>query len=193
VLQHSTQSGRHPLSERGADFYATPPEAVRALLRIEKLPRNIWEPACGAGAIVTPLRAAGHHVSWSDLYDWGCPGCRTGVNFLNETHAPDGTTCIVTNPPYSLAEQFVAHALELVPHVVMLLRLAFLESERRSPLLDRGMLARVHVFKNRLPMMHRHGWAGPRASSAIPFAWFVWSRNHHGPIILDRIVWTREV
>ena len=32
---------------------------------------------------------------------------------------------------HPLAEQFVAHALDLCPRVVMLLRLAFLESERR--------------------------------------------------------------
>ena len=84
----------------------------------------------------------------------------------------------------------MAHALELVPRVVMLLRLAFLESERRAPILDRGALARVHVFRNRLPMMHRAGWAGPRASSAIPFAWFVWDRDHQGPTTIDRISWT---
>ena len=53
-----------------------------------------------------------------------------------------------------------------MPRVVMLLRLAFLESKRRSGILDGGQLARVHVFRNRLPMMHRAGWAGPKASSA---------------------------
>ena len=57
-----------------------------------------------------------------------------------------------------LAEKFVTHALELVPRVVMLARLAFLESERRSAILDGGKLARVHVFKQRLPFMHRDNW-----------------------------------
>jgi hypothetical protein len=189
VLQHSAQSGRHPLSERGTDFYATPAPAVRALLRVEKLPHRVWEPACGSGAIVSILRAAGHDVHASDLYDWGCAYSRAGADFLREESAPAGFTYIVTNPPFAQAEQFIAHALELCPRVVMLLRLAFLESERRTPLLDSGLLARVHVFKNRLPMMHRHGWAGPRASSAIPFAWFVFDRNHRGPITLDRISW----
>jgi hypothetical protein len=76
-----------------------------------------------------------------------------------------------------------------LPLVLMLLRLAFLESERRSPLLDGGHLARVHVFKRRLPMMHRDGWSGPRASSSVPFAWFVFDRGHHGPTMIDRISW----
>jgi hypothetical protein len=38
-------------------------------------------------------------------------------------------------------------------------------------------------------MMHRDGWTGPRASSAIPFAWLVWSRDHRGPPIFDRVSW----
>jgi hypothetical protein len=37
MLDHSAQSGTHSLLERGPDFYATPPQAVRALLRVEKL------------------------------------------------------------------------------------------------------------------------------------------------------------
>jgi len=70
-----------------------------------------------------------------------------------------------------------------------LLRLAFLESKRRSAVLESGWLKRVHVFRERLPMMHRAGWQGPRASSSIPFAWFVFDRDHRGPIELRRISW----
>jgi hypothetical protein len=189
ILDHSAQSGRHSLAARGPDFYATPPEAVRALLRVEKLTRKVWEPAAGCGAIAETLRTAGHIVHASDLHDWGCPDCRIGVDFLDARRAPAGVTCIVTNPPYKLAEQFVTHGLKRCPYVVMLLRLAFLESERRSPLLDYGLLARVHVFKDRLPFMHRHNWEAPRASSAICFAWFVFDRNHRGPATLNRISW----
>jgi Protein of unknown function (DUF3102) len=69
------------------------------------------------------------------------------------------------------------------------LRLAFLESTRRSAILESGTLARVHVFKRRLPMMQRDGWAGPRASSAVAFAWFVWDSEHRGPAIIDHIIW----
>ena len=96
---------------------------------------------------------------------------------------------IITNPPFKLADQFVAHALDLAPRVCMLLRLAFLESERRTPILESGHLARIHAFRDRLPMMHRAGWQGPRASSSIPFAWFVFDRNRDGPATIDRISW----
>jgi hypothetical protein len=181
---------KHALNERKDDLYETPAVAVEALLRVESLPHYLWEPACGRGNIVNVLRAAGHEVVASDLVDYGIPITAPGyygVDFLMEHRLPNGTQAIVTNPPYRLAEQFVAHALELYPLVIMLLRLAFLESERRSRILDSGTLARVHVFKRRLPMMHRDGWTGPRATSAIPFAWFIWDRAHQGPPVLHRI------
>lgn len=92
----------------------------------------------------------------------------------------------MTNPPYKDAGAFVRRALELAPRVVMLLRLAFLESERRSDVLDGGRLRRVHCFAKRLPMMHRAGWTGPKAVSAIAFAWFVWDEKK-GPTTIDRI------
>jgi hypothetical protein len=85
------------------------------------------------------------------------------------------------------AADFVRHALALVPTVISLGRLAFLESEARSDLIDDGPLARVHIFKKRLPMMHRAGWDGPRAASSVCFAWFVFERDHRGKPTLDRI------
>jgi hypothetical protein len=83
----------------------------------------------------------------------------------------------------------VAHALDLCPHVVMLLRLAFLESERRTGILEGRGLARVHVFRKRLPMMHRDEWQGRKANSGMAFGWFVWNREHNGPATIHRISW----
>jgi len=184
---------RHPLADRGHDLYETPPVAVRALMDTEWLPHRIWEPACGPGAIVRELRAGGHAVTASDLVDCGCKGQTADADFLAATAAPDGVDCIVTNPPFKDAGAFVARALELCPRVIMLLRLAFLESERRRPILENGTLARVHVFRNRLPMMHRDGWEGPKTTSTTAFAWFVWDRSHRGPTAMHRISWRAPV
>lgn len=189
MLDHAANPGRHALKERKDDIYETPAEAVRALLAAEQLPEIIWEPACGPGSIVRVLREAGHKVYATDLVDYGCPDSEARVDFLMEQDPGFHVGAVVTNPPYKLAGHFVAHALTLAPKVIMLLRLAFLESERRRPILDNGHLARVHVFRNRLPMMHRDGWEGPKASSAVPFAWFVWDRDHKGPTELHRLSW----
>ena len=192
MLDKSAQSGRAPLAEHRDDFYATPSEAVLALLKVEKFTGTIWEPACGDGAIVDIMRAAGHRVYATDLVDRNCHDSESRVDFLMEKAPSFHIGAIVTNPPYALAKQFVAHALTLVPKVAMLLRLAFLEGSGRSSILDSGALARVHVFKNRLPRMHRHGWEGKQSSSSIAFAWFVWEVGWNKPAELHRISWGRD-
>jgi hypothetical protein len=189
MLDHSSQVQRRPHAERGVDLYQSPPEAVRALLKVGRLPHGIWEPAAGPGAIVRVLRDAGHMVVGSDIIDYG--GLHFVRDFLGETGVPTGVEAIVTNPPFMIAEQFVAHALELCPLVIMLLRLAFLESERRCHILEGRGLARVHVFRKRLPMMHRADWHGRKANSGMAFAWFIWDRNHVGPATIHRISWDR--
>jgi hypothetical protein len=191
MINHSTQVKHHLLADRGHDVYETPLVAVRALLAVEHFPKVIWEPACGPGAIVCELRNAGYAVVATDLIEYRCPHSGHGFNFLNIRRAPQNCRCIVTNPPFKDAHAFVRHALELVPNVAMLLRLAFLEGERRKDVLDTGRLRRVHVFSRRLPMMHRAGWEGPKASSAVAFAWFVWD-DKSGATRVDRINWKRK-
>lgn len=181
-------------ADRGDDLYETPIAAVEALLDAERLPHDISEPACGRGAIVGVLRRHGHRVLASDLNDYGCPDSQSGVDFLAQPQARIDANAIVTNPPFRLAGKFVEHALFMAPKVIMLLRLAFLESERRTRILEDGTLARVHVFRNRLPMMHRDGWQGPKiAAGAVAFAWFVWDRFHEGPTELHRLSWRKPV
>jgi hypothetical protein len=180
---------RHALAARRDDLYETPEVAVRALLEVEQLPHFVWECACGPGSIVKVLRGAGYRVVATDLVDYGCPESLSGIDFLMETKAPAGVEAIVTNPPFKLAAQFVERGLDLCPRVIMLLRLAFLESARRTEILDGGHFARLYPFIDRLPDMHRAGWDGPRVTSQTPFAWFVWSRHHCGPTTMRRISW----
>ena len=180
----------HALEVRKDDLYESPPEAVRALLKAERLPEVIWEPCCGPGSIVRVLRSAGRQVYATDLVDYESPDqdC-SGWDFLLERQLPIGTQAIVTNPPFKLANEFVRHALMLCPQVIMLLRLSFLESVGRSDILDSGKLARVHVFKNRLPLMHRASWTGNKSTNAIAFAWYVFHQKWCGPTQLYRISW----
>jgi hypothetical protein len=187
VLDHAAQSGRHALSERGLDLYSTPACAVEALLRVEKLPHWIWEPAAGRGAIVHVLRDHGHAVIASDIVAYDDFQLHFARNFLAESKMPVPCECILTNPPFQIIGEFVAHALDLSPRVIVLARLALLESVARTEILERRNLARVRVFRNRLPMMHRDGWSGPRASSAVAYGWFCWDRDHRGPTTIDRI------
>lgn len=170
---------------RGDDLYASPYAALPPLLVAEagKLPRTIWEPAAGNGALVLPLRNRGFIVHASDLRDWGCPECEPEVDFTGQIavdfrarigDVPEGRLGIVTNPPFNQLEDFVDRAVSMAPYVAMLCRLAFLESEGRMLWWRRVGLKRVLVIAERLPMMHRHGWDGPKLTTgAMCFAWFI--------------------
>jgi len=92
------------------EFYPTPPEATRALLSVEKFDGDIWEPACGNGAISKVLMKTGYKVVSTDLAqrDFG----QGGQDFLKSTKPLAKN--IITNPPYGthgLADAFIRKAL----------------------------------------------------------------------------------
>ena len=53
------------------DFYPTPKWATEQLLKYEKFDGDIWEPACGDGAISEVLKEHGYTVTSSDIIDRG--------------------------------------------------------------------------------------------------------------------------
>src|SRR3954453_12963614 len=94
------------------DFYPTPAWVTEALLRTVRLPKGIWEPCCGDGAMARVLESHGHHVVATDLVDRGYG--EGGRDFLLETRLPASVTASGTNPPYGRClYRFVDHGLEL--------------------------------------------------------------------------------
>lgn len=117
------------------DFYATPPDAVRLLLDRESFAPNVWECACGQGHIAKVLEEYGYKVKATDLIDRGYG--EGGKDFLVCDEHFNGD--IITNPPYTLALEFVKHSLELIPEgnkVAMLLKIQFLEGKARKLFFD---------------------------------------------------------
>lgn len=172
----------------GVDLHETPPQAVRALLKVEQLPAIVWDPCCGPGAIVRELQESGRGVWASDLinYAWGQDHIGS---FFDWTTPPPKVQAIVMNPPYRQATEFIEHGLDLVPEIYALVRLNWIAAvrERHPHVYDR--LARVHVFSRRLPMMHRANWAGPKASSQFDHAWCCWEARPSPAMMLRRIDW----
>lgn len=69
-------SAPQPVTKRlidadGPDFYPTPPWASRALLSYEEFTGDIWECACGDGAMSNVLEETGQTIISSDKYDRG--------------------------------------------------------------------------------------------------------------------------
>jgi hypothetical protein len=187
------QSSHHH-SDRGLDAYFSPPEAAQSLLRIESdyLPKCIWEPAAGDGAIVRPFQDAGFTVIASDIADYGLNGCMVGVDYLTATPIPE-VQGVVTNPPYKLAVPFAEKALRETPYLALLLRTNFLESTARLSFFRKHQPARIWISSRRLPMMHRHGWQGPRAPSNTCFAWFIWDARSEQKRVVDWFDWKLSI
>lgn len=171
--------GDKPEGRPEGDFYPTPPEVTRALLRVEAfLPDwTIWEPACGDGSMSEVLKATGCNVISTDLYDHGYG--ETGVDFIGEHLIRPSPLAIVTNPPFVDAGEFIRQAWSYNPEkFCLLMKLSALEGMARSKLLHETGLSRVWVFRNRIQLT-RNGEAA-RGSGMIAFAWYVWDKKHKG-------------
>lgn len=179
-----------PKEDRGDNFYQTPVAATRTLLALESFSSSIWEPACGLGAISKVLEEQGYEVILSDLVDRGAANSDGELqaigDFLASRRDEGNSADIVTNPPYGeVLNDFVAHALRVhrPRKMALLLNLNFMcgfADEARNFVMDENPPARVYVFKRRLPMMHREGWDGKKASSRMNTAWFVWELQEDG-------------
>ena len=163
------------------DFYATDPEAIEHLMKIEKLNKKIWEPACGMGHLAKPLIREGYEVRCTDIVDRGFG--EGGVDFLWTFDDWDGD--IITNPPYMLAEEFIKHGLEIIPNgnkVCMFLKLQFLEGKRRKTLFDIHPPKRVWVSSGRIKCGANGNFEN--CSSMMAQAWYVWEKGYTGETTL---------
>lgn len=164
----------------GPDFYPTPPWATHALIENEHFSGDIWECACGDGAMSDVLSKTGNTVISSDLYDreFG----ESGVDFLNQDRSVSN---IVTNPPFHSAEPFVSAALgSSTKKFAFLLRLAFLEGGgRQRNIFSKTAPSRVWVFSERITFYPKN--AVRKGSGTTAYAWFVWDKSHSGPTELN--------
>jgi hypothetical protein len=172
------------------DFYETPEWLTEAIMPslhrwFGYSCRRILEPASGNGAIVRVLER------WFPEARIDAGDIQNGQDFL--THEYSGSyDLIITNPPYSLAMEFVERAYTYhnsVPHgllsmnrglVAMLLRLNFLGSQERAPW--------FRLFGGHTPSIYvsprRPDFTGDGGDST-EYAWFVWGRSKSEVFILD--------
>ena len=170
------------------DFYATPPDAVVALLEKEMFSSMIWEPAAGMLHISKTLENYGYYVFSSDI-ECRCDGI-TKMDFLSVDCDEKYKGDIITNPPYSKAEEFVRKALEVIHpgnKVAMLLRIQFLEGIKRRKLFEEYPPYRVYVFSKRIKCAMNGDFKRYNNSGAMSFAWFVWKKGDKEKTVIDWI------
>ena len=168
------------------DYYATSPEAVEELLKVEKFTKKVWECACGEGHISKVLEAHGYEVISTDLIDRGFG--EGYVDFL-KTEKTNIPFDIVTNPPYKFAKEFAEKAIEVIADgrkVAMLLKIQFLESVKRRELFDKHPPMKIYVFSRRVGCA-LNGDFEATANRAMCFAWFVWQKGYTGDAVVKWI------
>lgn len=158
------------------DAYYTPGWCVDALLNAVPLPGGVWlEPACGDGAIIRAVSEFPHRddvITWRALdidgRGFGRVPCSAMVGDFLQYEPFERFDVAITNPPYTLAMDFVQKALEHASVVVMLLRLPWLASQKRSAWLKEHC-PDVYVLPK------RPSFTGG-ATDATDYAWMVWTQ-----------------
>ena len=159
------------------DDFPTPPWATRALCD-ELLIRGLItpdmicrEPAANRGHMVRPLVEYFGGVEASDIRDYGAGFRQADYLFGPEPDAVDWT---ITNPPFRLAEQFIARALATSSvGVAMIVRSAFLEGGGRYKSLFAVTPPTVILQFAERVVMHR-GKLAPKGSSPTAYSWLIW-------------------
>jgi hypothetical protein len=157
-----------------SDFYATPKSLTREFLKATRLEWYndciVSDPCAGTNAIVDVLKEQGFHTNSHDINT-------DGVDFLKDDTKVD---YIITNPPYSLANEFILHAKEVVKRkFAMLLPITYLQGSYRynNIWLDKEFqLQSLYVF-NRFPMLEDTVREDGKFSTGMScYAWYVWDR-----------------
>ena len=157
-----------PKSERNEhDLYETPEWVVDEFLNLVPI-REDWK-------YLEPCRASGrfyNHMpigsAWAEI--------REGVDYLNTQYNP--VDCILTNPPFSLAQEFVEKARTEADVVIMLLRVGFLGSIRRKEFWSKNPPSAMITLSKR-PSFTDNG-----KTDGAEYAFFIWDdKNRLG---LDR-------
>lgn len=157
-----------------SDYYPTPAWCVHRLLDEVRLPSGAWlEPCAGDGAIIRASRCVLTGAQWAAMElreEMRAPLsglCPTTIgDFLASDLGAARYDVILTNPPYSLAMEFVQKSLAVSRVTAMLLRLNFLGSQERAAFF-RAHPPSVYVMPN------RPSFVGGR-TDACEYAWFVW-------------------
>jgi len=165
--------GNQPNPNRSSgDFYPTAPGHTRVVF--PWLPKGkVWECAAGDGSMSDVLAERGG-VHSSDLTPRRADVVR--ADFL-QSPLPKGCRSVVTNPPFSLALEFIEHGLELGVPCAFLLPVNYLGSAKRLRLFTERPPSDVVVVSNRMQL--------PGGASQFNHAWFVWS----GSVESTRLSW----
>jgi len=147
-----------PLKQGNSNDFQTPAYAIKPLLPYIPKEWVIWECASGKGNIVKAFENEGYSIFFTVIL--------SGKDFL--MWQPKGYDCIITNPPYSIKQDFLQRAYNLKKPFAFLLPLTTFETYKRQNLFQRFGLE-VIFFDKRINFETP---SGEGSGSWFATAWF---------------------
>ncbi len=188
VLKGSSLAGTSTSRERVEDdYYATPHSSTEALLKEVQFKGDFLEPCIGGGHIAEVIKKyyPNEDLYGMDLVDRGYPETKV-ADFLEYDFKEQKFDNIVTNPPYSLAQEFLEKGMTVLDEngkIAMFLKIQFLEGAKRKVMFEKYPPRYIYVFTKR-----QNPWRngspvdekGKPWASTMCFAWFIWEKDFKG-------------
>ena len=156
------------------DFYPTPKSLLWVISDVIKqefpISQTILEPASGNGAISNELKAMGYQVIENDLFN-------NGVDYLQTQFT---NNYIITNPPFSLWDEFVVKAKQESKKVLMIGRLNYFGTNSRFTSGVWNNLKSVYCFNRYIDYRTPERNDGMFNVGAMATAWFLWDSEYTG-------------
>jgi len=184
------------LNNRGqrnkSDFYQTPYSLTHELLNNEEFDyeKIVYEPACGDGAIIDVLIQSKY---WGNKYIVVGTDINDGFDFLDhiKDHSSHHPAYIITNPPFSLAQEFIEQAKKVATKkIAMLLPLNYLHGQKRYETLWQDTtfpLKKIYVL-SRYPMLTSSIREDGKFTTGMQvYAWYIWEKSYIGEPSIDWI------
>jgi len=161
-----------------SDYYGTPIPLTWELIKLNIFDKNyiVYEPASGEGAISNTLKLNGYEVIENDIRT-------TGVNFLEcKEYYPQ----IVTNPPFSLFDEFVESAKRCSDKFAFIAKTNFFGAYKRW---ENGIwdnLKNVYIFNRQIDYRYNPFDTKLKCGNLIT-GWFIWDSSW------DRSYWNTHI
>jgi hypothetical protein len=171
------------------DNYQTPYKLTEALFENEYFSKKkeVLEPACGDGAIVKILNEKFRYIN---IF---AGDKKTGFDFLEMCEAKI-FDYIITNPPFTLANQFILKAKKICKiKFAFLMKLNYLQGQWRYEnifsIKDKFPLVRIYIFTRMPTLKDTIREDGKYETGMQAMAWYIWEKQKHETLSIPIISW----
>ena len=190
--KHAPATDPQVMAHRAAEVYRTPREAFTPLMdyRPDWFEGVGFDPSAGDGRMIAEVvrrgNAGPHHLVELRPEEWPSLarlGEVTITDYLS-INDPAPADFLITNPPFSLTDQFIERARTHVRGPIMILQqTAWCQAKARSKRLKDAGLSHILQLRTRPRWEMDHGAKPP--GRFYGFAWFVFQPGYSGDVITD--------